>query len=434
MKSGWRTWSQAFLVLTLLCLMVFGLTSSAWAADFRGGETVVISTDEVIDDDLFVTGRRVEVNGTVKGDLLATGREVFVNGTVEGSLFTSGQTLVVNGQVNGSLYAGGYSLSVGPEANIGRNVYFGGFSLTIESGSGIGRSLYAGGYQVIVNGEVANDVSVGSAALELNGAVGGDVRGEVAPAEGGAPPFMPWFPGSVPVVPPGLRVSDKARIGGDVDVVVSEPERVAGERPQDRALFGLLSRAIANRFGEFIAILIVGGLLLYTWPGLMQRASSEAQERPLPSAGRGCLITFLFPLAVVVAVIALVVLALLGGLVTFGQLLGDILGIGGATLALAVALFIFIFSLVTKAIVAYLGGRLILNRLSAQAEPSWWTDFAFLALGALIYEIMRAIPIVGIIVAVIVTLVGLGAIYVAFREKMRPTPPPASMPTVETAA
>jgi hypothetical protein len=99
-----------------------------------------------------------------------------------------------------------------------------------------------------------------------------------------------------------------------------------------------------------------------------------------------------------------------------------------------VALFIFIFSLVTKAIVAYLGGRLILNRLSAQAEPSWWTDFAFLALGALIYEIMRAIPIVGIIVAVIVTLVGLGAIYVAFREKMRPTLPPASMPTVETAA
>jgi cytoskeletal protein CcmA (bactofilin family) len=433
MKSGWRTWSQAFLVLTLLGLMAFGLTSSAWAADFRGGETVVISADEVIDDDLFVTGQRVEVNGTVKGDLFATGRDVLINGSVEGSLFVSGQTLVVNGQVDGSLYAGGYSLTVGPEASIGRNVYFGGFSLTTESGSGIGRSLYTGGYQAIVNGEVANDVSVGSAALELTGAVGGDVRGEVAPAEGGAPPFVPQFPGSVPAVPPGLRVSEKARIGGDVDVVVSEPGRGAGERPQDRALFGL-PRAIANRIGQFIAILIVGGLLLYFWPGLMQRASSEAQERPLPSAGRGCLITFLFPLAVVVAVIALVVLALLGGLVTFGQLLGDILGIGGATLGLAVALFIFVFSLVTKAIVAFLGGRLILTRLSAQTEPGWWTDFASLALGALIYEILRVIPILGIIVAVIVTLIGLGAIYVALREKMRPTTPTAPPPTAEAAA
>jgi cytoskeletal protein CcmA (bactofilin family) len=397
MKSGWRTWSQAFLVLTLLGLMAFGLTSSAWAADFRGGETVVISADEVIDDDLFVTGQRVEVNGTVKGDLFATGRDVLINGSVEGSLFVSGQTLVVNGQVDGSLYAGGYSLTVGPEASIGRNVYFGGFSLTTESGSGIGRSLYTGGYQAIVNGEVANDVSVGSAALELTGAVGGDVRGEVAPAEGGAPPFVPQFPGSVPAVPPGLRVSEKARIGGDVDVVVSEPGRGAGERPQDRGLFGI-PRAIANRIGQFIAILIVGGLLLYFWPGLMQRASSEAQ------------------------------------LVTFGQLLGDILGIGGATLGLAVALFIFVFSLVTKAIVAFLGGRLILTRLSAQTEPGWWTDFASLALGALIYEILRVIPILGIIVAVIVTLIGLGAIYVALREKMRPTTPTAPPPTAEAAA
>jgi hypothetical protein len=373
------------------------------------------------------------VNGTIKGDLFATGRDVSINGTVEGSLFMSGQTLAVDGRVNGSLYAGGYSLAVGPEASIGRNVYFGGFSLTTESGSGIGRSLYTGGYQAIVNGEVANDVSVGGAALELNGAVGGDVRGEVSPAEGGAPPFVPQFPGSLPAVPPGLRVSETAQIGGNVDVVVSEPGRDVGERPRDRALFGL-SRAIAKRIGEFIALLIVGGLLLYFWPGLMQRASSEARERPLPSVGRGCLITFLFPLAVVVAVIALVVLALLGGLVTFGQLLGDILGIGGAALGLAVALFIFVFSLVTKAIVAYLGGRLILTRLSAQTEPGWWTDLAFLALGALIYEILRVIPIVGIIVAVIVTLIGLGAIYVALREKMRPTPPAAPVPTAEAAA
>ncbi len=51
MKSSWRTWSQAFLVFTLLSLMAFGLTSLAWAADFRGGETVIISADEVIDDD-----------------------------------------------------------------------------------------------------------------------------------------------------------------------------------------------------------------------------------------------------------------------------------------------------------------------------------------------------------------------------------------------
>ena len=33
---------------------------------------------------------------------------------------------------------------------------------------------------------------------------------------------MPQFTGSVPAVPPGLRVSDDAQIGGDVDVVISD--------------------------------------------------------------------------------------------------------------------------------------------------------------------------------------------------------------------
>jgi hypothetical protein len=40
----------------------------------------------------------------------------------------------------------------------------------------------------------------------------------------------------------------------------------------------------------------------------------------------------------------------------------------------------------------------------------------------------------GLIVAVIVTFVGLRTIYVAFREKMRPMTPTAPPPTAEAAA
>ena len=433
MNHNSNSWIRAILALALLGLMVFGLTSSVWAADFRSGDVVVISADEVIDDDLFVSGERIEVNGTVTGDLFATGREVIVNGIVEGSLFMAGMTLEMDGQVDGSLYSTGYALTVGSEADVGRNLYFGGFSLTTEPGSTVGRSVYVGGYQAILNSEVANDVAVSGAALELGGSVGGDVKGEVAsPEEGGPSPFIPAFPGSVPAVSPGLRVSDSAEVGGVVDVMISEPEAKADQRPRDRAFFGL-ARAIANRVGEFIALLIVGGLLLYFWPAVMRRASTEVQERPLPSAGRGCLVTILFPIAVIVAGIIVIVLALLGGLVTFGTLLGDILGIGGATIGLAVALFVFIFFLVTKAIVAFLGGRLILNRVAPQSEPGWLTDFAALALGALIYEILRAIPIVGWIVAALVILVGLGAIVALIWERIRPEPTEV-VPTAEAAA
>ena len=140
------------------------------ATDFRGGDRIVIGAEEVIDDDLFVAGDSVELNGTVKGDLFAVGREVIINGDVEGSIFLAGQNLEANGEA-GSLYSAGYSLSLGPEAELARNLHFNGFSLTTEAGSSMGRSLYANGYQVILNGDVANDVVTNSGALEINGTV-----------------------------------------------------------------------------------------------------------------------------------------------------------------------------------------------------------------------------------------------------------------------
>ncbi|HEX6387648.1 MAG TPA: hypothetical protein VF177_23510 [Anaerolineae bacterium] len=421
MKNKRKTWSRMVLGLVLLGLLIaFGLSTPVRAADFRSGNNVVIGAEEVIDDDLFVSGGRVEVNGTVQGDLFATGAEVIVNGDVEGSLAMAGQTLVVNGSIGGSVYGGGYSLTIGPEADIGRNVYFGGFSLVTESGSNIGRSLYTGSYQTIHSGEVANNLEVGSAALQVNGVVGGDVRGEVADPEAATRPFfMPGFPSDVTIIDPGLQVSDQAEIGGNVNVTVAQVDEGGAA-----GFFAFaVETTLRQRIGEFIALLIVGGILLRLWPGFMRRAGAETQERPLPSAGRGCLGTLIFFVAVPGAFLVLIGLTLLGGLITFGQLSSNILGLGGTALGFAVAAFLFVLTLVTKAVVAFWGGRLILARLSPDMQPGWPTDFLALVLGALIYEILRAIPFLGWLIAIIVMIVGLGAIYLALRGEKQPAEP-----------
>ena len=43
MKHNSKPWIRVILALALLGLIVFGLTSSVWAADFRAGDVVVIS-------------------------------------------------------------------------------------------------------------------------------------------------------------------------------------------------------------------------------------------------------------------------------------------------------------------------------------------------------------------------------------------------------
>jgi hypothetical protein len=443
-----RIWSNLgrlglALSVVLAGLLALGAAQPAQAADFRTGSVVVIAADEVIDDDLFASGERVEVNGTIKGDLFATGGEVVVNGTVEGSLMTAAQSAEVNGRVDGSTYGTAYALQVGPEAVIGRNLYFGGYSLETAAGSNVGRSLYVGGYQAILGGEVAHDVRAGPGALELNGTVDGDVYAEVGDADAnfnGRPFMFPGMPAGIVTIEPGLRLGPDASIKGNVwyqsaaeaaipaGVVAGtvtqatpepEPRTEPPASPGVSRLQGVFD-TFSRRAGEFIALMIVGGLLLRFWPSSVRRPSDEAQMRPLRSAGWGLLVALIFFVAVPLAAIAVFAAAVLFGLVTYGQLFGTVLGLGSAALGLTVTVFWFVLSLLTKVVVGYLVGRLVLQR----AAPAWlasnYGDLLALATGVLAYEVLRALPLgLGWLIGVVVTLLGLGAIYFVVREALR---------------
>ena len=81
---------------------------------------------------------------------------------------------------------------------------------------------------------------------------------------------------------------------------------------------------------------------------------------------------------------------------------------------LAVGLAFFVFWLfaayISKVIVAYLVGRLILKRLVPRAKGKFWP----LLLGLVLYILVTAIPYAGWIVGFLVTLVGLGAVWLVY--------------------
>ena len=104
----------------------------------------------------------------------------------------------------------------------------GGYSLETKPNSTIGGELYIGGGQVLLAGNIASNAYIGTAALELQGTIGGDVQVEVGPADNAQPfnPFqyMPDAP-PVPAVPAGLIIGDGASIGGDLSY--SSPQEFA---------------------------------------------------------------------------------------------------------------------------------------------------------------------------------------------------------------
>ena len=123
------------------------------------------------------------------------------------------------------------------------------------------------------------------------------------------------------------------------------------------------------------------------------------------------LISLAFPLIIVVAVSAVILLAILFGAATLGNLAGIILSLGGISIAAFWVTFSLIFWMLSKAIFAYLIGHSLIERVNPESMEGRWGLFIAMLLGVLIYEVIRAIPLLGILTAILVILMGVGAIF-----------------------
>lgn len=442
MKPFHTRWFSLGLAALLALMGALGATQAAQAIEFD--DDGIIAADEVLDDDVFISGETVLVDGTVNGILFASGDDITINGTVNGDLFVNGteveingivngnvgfigRELSVNGTVEGSLYSLGASLTLEPSAAVGRNVVLAGFGIETKSGSTIGRDLVINSARALLAGRVDQDVDAEVDGLELAGSVGGDVTAKVSKPEPGAPFPLPWS-GTLTKGDSGLRVAEEAQIGGTLTYtspveqadairavpgggVVYQPPGEPDSRAdlRQRVRLGFLARV-----RELITLLVLGALAAWKTPLLLSRLADRARAKPLPAAGWGLvMIAGGFTGAVVLAGLILI-LGILLGVVTLGGLTLAVFGVGFPGLTLALALFWLAGAYGSKLVVAYLAGKLILRRAMPQfVDKAIWP----LALGVALYTMLRSIPLLGWLIGVVVTLVGLGAMWLLFRER-----------------
>jgi hypothetical protein len=368
--------------------------------------------------------------------LFAAGTEVIINGTVGGSLVAAGQTVIVNGQVRGSVYGAGASVVLQPSAAVGRNAYVAGYSLATESGSRVSRDVFFGGYQAILSGAVGEDVTVGAAALEVNGRIDGDVRADVAADDDTMVDPFSFGQMEVPrAIEPGLRISPEASIGGEL--VYTSPERQSGSirsQPEGgtvyqtpvpdrgertavdrgpRGVLWIISQWILGRVRDLLTLLILGLLVIWLLPTLLYEVVEDGRTEPLPALLWGLVVLVVGLLVAGIIAMLILVIGLVLGLITFGGLASAVFGLGFSALGFAFTLFVLLITYGSKLVVAYLVGDWILREASPQTteKPIWP-----LLLGVLLYVIVRGIPILGWLVGLVVTLLGLGAMWLRFQR------------------
>ena len=339
------------------------LIAAAFVAGPAAGQGLSIASavqaDEVIENDLLLTGFEGVIDGTVIGNVFATGKAVTVNGDIEGSLFVVGDKLTVNGHVAGGTYAVGVSLEQGSSSIIDLNLYFLGINLRTESGAVIGRDLVMVSLSANLAGKIGRDTRAVVGLLEfirlIGEGLGQGVRGkpivELAPADLGA------------------------AASGNGAQILGRPSMVPGSVLARTSSLQAVStdevvEILVNCIRALVSFLLVGLLALWLNSRMFHEATVELRQRPLASAGYGALVFvngFLLTLLLgaVIVGIGLGLRAL-----TLTSLAWGFWGVAFSSLGLAFSLFIVSLVWLSKAIVAAVVGILILERVYPRARLS----------------------------------------------------------------
>jgi cytoskeletal protein CcmA (bactofilin family) len=431
-------------IFVLAALLALTLSTPAYAFDGRGGDRVVIGSDEVVNDDLYVGAQEFVLEGTVNGDLIVFAQTVTINGKVDGDLMAAAQTVAVNGEVTGSIRLAGSVLLAGEQAKIGRDVVAAGYSFEGRQGSSIGQDLVFAGAQILLAGDVTRNVQVGSGRFELRGKVGGDVNAQVGEPNQGPPPamFMPQSAIAPPNVKPGLTIDPSAEVAGNLaytqsqdlsipaGVVSGQVTRSAPSSntnaPREVTAADRVQKWALNVIRSSVILILIGLLLLWLFPFFVRGLSDQLLAKPLPSLAGGAVAwaAFFFVLLLILLVTALG--GILFGVLTLGQLSGAVILLGILTLFGLIVGFVLVTSFVAKVVFGAALGKWILQRLNSPlAEHRYWPMVVGVLLTAAVIAVL-SFPLIpgflGWLVNFMVVLLGLGSLWLWGRERMTRKP------------
>lgn len=441
----------------LALLLVFTavvFVPAAYAADFRGGERVVIAADQVIDDDLYVSAQELVIDGTVNGDVYAVAQTITINGTVAFDVNAAAQTLTVNGKVGSDARLAGQAITFGENSQVTRSLLSAAFSLETKPGARIGNDLLLVAYQGLLAGDVGKDVIAAANGIELRGTVGGNVRVTVGDTSANAfspRMFMRNMPVSVPTVPAGLTVAPSAVIAGDLIYESQQPARVesgsrvtgpvvqqtpvptAQERGEPITLAmqraqqtqALVDTAL-DHARRFLILLLLGLLAVWLLPKFVSALAEAIRAKPLGSLGRGVLMVVGFIAALFIIALATLLFALLFGVLTLGDLAGLVISTGILVFGALTFAYSVFTSYLAPVVVSFLIGRAIFDRVQAS-----WAQNRFVAFvtGLILLSLISVVPILNALIGILVAVLALGALALWFGAR-RAGMEAAAMPAV----
>lgn len=353
--------------LAILALFSFVLATPANAlaqSRFLHEEVVTIAKNEVVNGNVFVTGEKIEILGTVNGDVYAAGGNILVDGEINGDLIAAGGNINVKGEVNQDVrLAGG---QIGIDARVGGRItaLSGNLSVGSET-SALSLVTAAGNVDIAGTIEENVDAAVGNISLSNGAQVGGDLTY--------------WSEDNA-------RVSSEASVSGTI-VKRLTPKFAKDNEAARQAMNGVAQGMnLYFSLSSLLTTFVIGFVFIRLFPNFTKRVTEQISKNFANSLLVGFLTVILAPAVILVLILTII-----------GIPLSIVLG------------FIFVLYLYIARIfgMAALGEKLL--HLGKQKQNPYW---AF-TIGLVAYYMLSFIPFIGGLTKFVVMLVGIGAVIIS---------------------
>jgi uncharacterized membrane protein YdjX (TVP38/TMEM64 family) len=157
---------------------------------------------------------------------------------------------------------------------------------------------------------------------------------------------------------------------------------------------------LIQRLRELVTYLLIGGLLIWLFPNLLDNWANQVRKKPLAAGGWGLVAYIVGFIAHVIFFLLILVVGISFAVVTLWGLAWAWWSVGFSSLALTFSLFLVAIAYISKIIVAYLLGKLIFERFASRPDMRKpWP----LLVGLVIYVLPCGIPYLGWVISLVVT-------------------------------
>ena len=368
-------YAQAFFLLggpnmrkLLLFLVVFlALTCNVLAAKTIAADRVIVNTIE--NDNLALAGGDISVSSKVNGDLLCAGGRITVDGPVQNDISCVGGDISINKEVEGEVRVAGGNVVVGARIN-GDLVVIGG-TITVKDSAVVVKDVMILGGNVIFRGTAMHNIDIRGGNIIYGGTSGNNLfidAGKIT-FESGAHAVGNFT----------------YRSKSDVDISKIDVRGMIFKRVSPTMTRSQVLKMYAyGRLMAYLALLIIGLLMLLLLPKYAEAVAKTISRHFWKSLGYGLLFLVIMPILIILAMLT-------------------IIGIPLALIALAVYILLIYTG---KLAVAFWAAETVVrkNRLLKA--------LAFL-IALLAAYLLASIPYIGWIIAVIITVMGIGAMVMA---------------------